>query len=149
MLSPIRNSRRTGEPIFNQLSDLTMWPSLPDLQGIQALQNGFTSFSVDVVDEDDELEVYADLPGYSNEDISVEVRDGHLLIHAEQETSEETEEQGRYMLNERQRAVSRQIPLPKSVDLESSEAKYNNGVLTVSFSKSYTDEEDGYSINIE
>jgi len=67
------------------------------------------------------------LPGFSKEDINVEVEGRILTISAEVEESEETK--WRYSFNKR-------YELPNNVDPEQVEAKMENGVLSLSFGKS-------------
>ena len=102
--------------------------------------------SVDVRDEDDQFVVTADLPGFEQDQISVEAQDRRLLLRAESET--ETEEQDEtYLRSERMhRTVQRHIDLPEAVDAEAATAEYRNGVLTVTLPKA---EMEGESIDVE
>lgn len=113
---------------------------------------GSGRISVDVAEDDDEVTVTADLPGFEKDDIDISVRDGRLTIRAERE--EETEEEGEeeaetYHRRERiHREVSRTLRIPADVDEEDASASYQDGVLTVALPKSETREE-GHSIDVE
>lgn len=67
------------------------------------------------------------LPGFSKEDISVEVEGNVLTISAEIEEKEETKWR---------HSFSKRFELPSSVDAEQVEAKMENGVLSLKFGKS-------------
>ena len=105
--------------------------------------------TVDVEDRVDEYVVTADLPGFTKDDIDVELVEQTLRIAAESETEAETEEPGQYVRRERSReSMSRSISLPEAVEKEAVEARYKNGVLTVTLPKAYTTE-DTHEIDIE
>jgi HSP20 family protein len=116
-----------------------------------------TSVRVDVRDAGDAYVVTADVPGFEQEDIDVELAGNRLTIAAARtaesgdETEEETAEsraQGRYIRRERRRdSVSRTVRLPEDVDEENTTAEYDKGVLTVTLSKQ--NEESGRSIPID
>lgn len=105
--------------------------------------------SVDVEDRPEKFVVTADLPGFEKDDIEVELADQTLRIAAEQEREEEVESPGRYVRQERtQESMSRSISLPEAVEEENVEARFKNGVLTVTLPKAYGTE-DTHSIDIE
>jgi HSP20 family protein len=80
--------------------------------------------------------VYAfDLPGVSEEQISVELDDGALTITAERER-EQTVDDGRYFRFERRFGTfTRTIGVPQGVTEDSVTATYKNGVLEVHVAK--------------
>lgn len=116
--------------------------------------------AVDVAEDDEELRVTADLPGFDREEIDVELRDDALTIAATREETSETDvdvDEGndngaddvRYHVRERRtRAVSRRIPLPAPIDPEGASASHTNGVLTVTLPKRSATDSDGHSIDI-
>jgi len=113
-------------------------------QDIEQLFDQLTQFStatggeapVDVVDEGDAFVVTAELPGYTAEDIDVELPDNeHLQVAAEFDRSE-SKEKAHFVVSERRRqSVSRSIALPEPVDESETTASYNNGILTVRLGK--------------
>jgi HSP20 family protein len=111
---------------------------------------GLTSrLNVDVEDQVDEYVVTADLPGFEKDDIDVELADQTLRIAAEHESEAETEAAGQYVRRERSReSMSQSISLPEAVEEEGVEARFKNGVLTITLPKAY-DSEDTHSIDIE
>ncbi|MHB9287260.1 Hsp20/alpha crystallin family protein [Halobacteriales archaeon Cl-PHB] len=97
---------------------------------------GQASVPVDVVDEGDAYTVTMDLPGYTSEDIDVQLSDArHLQVSASSEQSEESEG-ANYVTRERHsQSMGRTVALPEPVDETGTEATYTNGVLTVTLPK--------------
>ena len=89
---------------------------------------------VDVVDTDDEIVVYADLPGRDPDSISVQLTENETLEIEAQRDDHSAE--GRYVTRERSREqLSRSVSLPAAVDEDETEASYDRGVLTVRLQK--------------
>jgi len=89
---------------------------------------------VDVVDTDDEIVVYADLPGRNPDSISVQLTENETLEIEAQRDDHSAE--GRYVTRERSREqLSRSVSLPAAVDEDETEASYDRGVLTVRLQK--------------
>lgn len=116
--------------------------------------------AVDVAEDDEEIRVTADLPGYDREEIDVELHDEALTIAATREDASETdadadgaddeEDDVRYHVRERRtRAVSRRIPLPDPVKPDGATASYTNGVLTVTLPKRSATDASGHRIDID
>ncbi len=95
-----------------------------------------STMPLDVQETDDGVTVRASVPGVKPEDISVEVRNGMLTIKGESHEHRD-ETRGRWHVVERRvGSVERSVTLPVPVDESSGDAKYEDGVLTVSFKKS-------------
>lgn len=130
-------------------------PQRNPFKGVEQLFSHFTeelnsmgTFPVDMSDEEDQLQVTADIPGYDEDEIDVIVENNTLMISAEtEETSEKSAEE--LLVNERRHSsVSRSISLPPNVDVDSGHAEYNNGVLNITFNKKeFNDSET--QINVE
>lgn len=91
--------------------------------------------AVDVIDEEKVYRVTAELPGLTDKDIEV-TKDGDLLtIKGEKKEEHEEREKG-YFLSERHfGSVERSLRLPEGIDDSKIEAKFENGVLTVTLPK--------------
>ena len=90
---------------------------------------------LDVVQNDDNVVITASLPGLRTEEIHVTIEDGALSIAAEKATETEESSNG-YLLRERRAGkFHRAIRLPDTVDADSAESTYNDGVLTISLAK--------------
>jgi HSP20 family protein len=78
---------------------------------------------VDVVEDDQKLELYADVPGVKQEDLDIVVEKDVLTIKGERK--------GTRFAGTFERAFT----LPKHVDAEKIQAKLENGVLTLTLPK--------------
>ncbi|MFC7097806.1 Hsp20/alpha crystallin family protein [Halobaculum marinum] len=117
-----------------------------DLDGMRR-----SGIDIDVAEYDDEIAVVADLPGFSNEQIDLTVRDGVLSIAAERTMeSDEGDESGAYLRRERRaESLRRSITLPAEVMEDDASATYSNGVLTVTLPKVTVEEgSDSHHIDV-
>lgn len=94
--------------------------------------------ATDVVENENEIRVLAELPGMGPDDIEIDLENNVLTIRGEkQEERTETDEEGTYHLAERRYGqFSRSFILPRDVESESIEASFDNGVLNVRVPKS-------------
>jgi HSP20 family protein len=93
------------------------------------------SMPVDMQETDSELRVTASLPGVKAEDIYVDVDRGMLTIRGESR-EERDEDQGRWHVQERKvGSIQRAMTLPAAVDADTARATIEDGVLTVTFTK--------------
>ncbi len=100
-------------------------------------RTGFTNsdegtLPVDIREHDGKLVVEASLPGFTKDEIDVQVHEGVLSIRAQHSTDDQTKN-GNYYRRERSwSAVSRRIALPGVVDDSNVDAELKNGVLSLS-----------------
>ncbi|MBI4971305.1 MAG: Hsp20/alpha crystallin family protein [Candidatus Omnitrophica bacterium] len=96
----------------------------------------FGRIAVDVKDLKDKIEVKADIPGLTKNDIEVSIKDGNLVIKGEKK--EEKEEKGKdYYWKERSYgSFYRAIDLPCIVDANKVAGNYRHGVLDLVLPKS-------------
>ncbi len=92
----------------------------------------------DVSEDEDGLHVVVELPGMSSEDVSVSVENGVLSISGEKKQEhEEGDAESNYHLVERSYgSFERTFKLPRSVDSDKVEAKFEQGLLKVNLPKS-------------
>jgi HSP20 family protein len=91
---------------------------------------------VDATEDDKAYRITAEVPGVRKEDIKVSVVDNEVTISAEVKSQSEKKEGERIVHSERYYgAVSRSFTLPQAVDEEGAQAKYDNGVLTLTLPK--------------
>lgn len=93
-------------------------------------------FRTDIRDDGDKFVLEAELPGFSKEDIALDVKDGILTISAQHtESSEEKSEKGEYIRRERRfGSFSRSFDI-SGIDEAGITAAYKNGVLELSLPK--------------
>ena len=79
--------------------------------------------------------ITASLPGLRTDEIRVTIEHGALSIAAEKATETEESSNG-YLLRERRAGkLHRAIRLSDTVDADSAESTYNDGILTISLTK--------------
>lgn len=92
----------------------------------------------DVQERDSHYEVDIDLPGFKKEELSVELKDGYLVISAAKglDKEEKEEKTGRFVRRERYAgSMSRSFYVGEDVKQEDIHAKYESGVLKLSIPK--------------
>lgn len=77
------------------------------------------------------LRLVAELPGIPESEIDLRVEDGHLILAGEKRAEARSEKDEIVHTERRFSSFRRTLPLPFEVDLERTEATYQDGVLTV------------------
>jgi HSP20 family protein len=90
---------------------------------------------VNVAETDKGYEVTFDLPGIDPKDLTVEVRDGTLVVGGERKTEKEEKGKTFHRVEKTYGAFRRVIPFDLPIDREHVEAAYRDGVLKVSLLK--------------
>jgi len=108
----------------------------------------YESFPVDVFEENDEIVIKADLPGFKKDEIQVRVLENAIDIKAEKKEEIEEKAEGLYRAERRYGRLRRIIPLPLPVDPENVKAKLENGVLEIRAKKKVKGEK-GKKVEIE
>ena len=107
--------------------------------GVQAVSANSRAWSIpiDIVEEDSKLIVSASLPGLKSDDIKVSVDGNVLTVRASASSEgESSENENGFLVRERRSgSFARSIRLPKSVDREKIESRYQDGVLHVELPK--------------
>src|SRR3954466_15571459 len=91
--------------------------------------------AMDLVEADDHFLLKADLPGLSESDVSIEVRDNALTISGERKAEHEKREGGGSPVGRSFGRFSRSLTLPDGVDPDSISAEFDRGVLQVTIPK--------------
>ena len=91
--------------------------------------------AVDIFDKGAEVVIHAELPGMKRDDIDVHVENNVLTIRGKKERNEEAKEEGYFRTERSYGAFSRSFSLPSTVNVTKIDAKYNDGVLTLSLPK--------------
>ena len=91
----------------------------------------------DVHEHDDHYEVDIDLPGFSKDEINLELKDGYLTVSAAKGLDkDETSKKGKLIRQERYAgAMQRSFYVGDSVKVEDVKAKFEDGVLRLSIPK--------------
>ncbi len=97
------------------------------------LTQRFRTPEIDVYEENNTYVLEADLPGLTDKDIKLEVRNGELTFSTSKtEKNEEKSKKGRWLRKERREfQFARSFTLPEDVDENGIQATFKNGVLQV------------------
>jgi HSP20 family protein len=99
-------------------------------------QRVFSTFpEIDVKETEKELKVSAELPGLEEKDVEVLLDADSLTIRGEKRHEEEEKGESYYRSERRYGSFSRVIPLTAEVESDKVEARFKNGVLTVTIPK--------------
>lgn len=101
----------------------------------QAGQVDEGALALDISEDENSLIVRASLPGFTKENVDVEVHEGVLSIKATH--ADQAEEKGETFLRRerRTRSLERRISLPPNVEGNEGEAELKDGVLTLRLAK--------------
>jgi HSP20 family protein len=91
--------------------------------------------SIDLCENKDSIIVKADLPGMRREEIELSIQEDHLILKGEKKKDSEVKEENYYKAERFFGSFVRTIPLPSAVDSGKADAKYQDGVLTVTLPK--------------
>jgi HSP20 family protein len=89
------------------------------------------SLALDVLEQNGNVVVKASLPGFTKEEIDVQVHDGVLYIKAEHTEEKEEKDAKFYRRERRYGAVARRVALPGTVSEADVNAELKDGVLTL------------------
>jgi len=91
----------------------------------------------DVVEREHAIEVVCELPGMRQDEVELNLENNVLTIAGEKQEQREESQGETYHLSERRWGrFSRSFVLPREVDQDRIEARFENGVLTVTIPKS-------------
>ena len=86
---------------------------------------------IEVLQNNGQLMVRADLPGLTKEDVNVELTDDMLTLSGERKEEKEEKREGFYRSERSYGSFYRQIPLPEGARTEDATATFRNGVLEI------------------
>ena len=129
--------RRPSRPAWNEFDEMSNRLSRLFDDSFFSDRAGRWMPPVTVSETKDELLLTAELPGMSEDDISIELENNVLTVGGEKtEVREEGEEDRKYHVYERSfGAFTRSFTLPRTVDGSSIVATFDNGILTVKLPK--------------
>ncbi|HEX3294154.1 MAG TPA: Hsp20/alpha crystallin family protein [Solirubrobacterales bacterium] len=91
--------------------------------------------AMDLVETDDHLVLRGDLPGLTEDDVDIEIKDNVLTVSGERTAQHEDKAEGYHRVERSFGSFSRSLTLPHGIEPEKVEAKFENGVLEVEIPK--------------
>jgi HSP20 family protein len=92
--------------------------------------------AIDVSDDDERYTITVELAGAKKDDVHVELHEGVLTIRGEKRSEREERKERRRYTERTYGAFRRSLRLPPDADAERLEAKFTDGVLTLTIPKS-------------
>jgi len=105
-----------------------IWPSLFGPAGFGP--------AVDVINEDDQVRVVAELPGLSKDDFTVKAEARRVYLEGERKSEREERRHGYTYAERSYGSFSRVVPLPCEVLPDKAQASYRDGLLELRLPKS-------------
>lgn len=99
--------------------------------GERGLERSMWNPPVEVRERDNNVEIVAELPGMTKDDIKVEFSEDSIILEGEKRREREEERAGVHRSERSYGRFYRTIPLPDGADADKAKAEFKNGVLTV------------------
>lgn len=130
---PVMDLHSRMDQLFNDFYrqfGLPQWP---------ALDSGFTGDffrpSVDIKESDGQYTLHVDMPGVEKDDVKVEVDGDALIIHGEKHQERDDSDDNYHFVERRYGAFQRILDLPADAKPDDLQAKFRNGVLTITIAR--------------
>ena len=130
--------------LFRDISDMTRMLDVPN---VPVLFKGGEP-KVDIIQNETEIVVKADVPGVKKEDINVTVTEDTITLRGEVKSDYEDKKDNYFHAERFYGTYSRTLPLPALVDSDKASAKFAEGVLTITIPKA-TKSEKGHVVDIQ
>ncbi|MFK7815201.1 MAG: Hsp20/alpha crystallin family protein [Gammaproteobacteria bacterium] len=105
--------------------------------------------AVDIVENDNNFLIEADVPGVDPKDIEVSMENGALTIRGERESEIKQEKVGYSRVERSHGSFYRRFSLPETADSENITAKSNKGVVKITVGKKETAKPKKITVNVQ
>jgi HSP20 family protein len=99
------------------------------------LSTGYFVPPVDIYEDAHQLVLKLDVPGISQEDLQINLENQTLTVKGERKLVKDEKEENFHRIERRYGSFVRSFTLPATMDTESAQATYENGVLSVTLQK--------------
>ncbi|WAA09769.1 Hsp20/alpha crystallin family protein [Fervidibacillus albus] len=141
--------RKMSEDLFEQMAK-SFNEVFEQNSGISPLSPGLYSFKTDVMEKEDAYYVVAELPGFTKDDITIEVEDNRLIIRAKRdEVAEEKDDKNKFIRKERRYGEFVRQFYVDDIDESGIKAKLENGILKLEIPKLQPSKPKRRTIDIE
>jgi len=148
-LNPFSQLRNQIDELFEEAFDsfpsFGRWPALGRLGSDMKM----VSPDFEVTSTEDEIQVKAELPGMTENDIEVTVDENSVTISGNKKEEKEEKKRDCYFSEVRYGHFSRTIPLPAGIDREKAKAQFKRGVLKLTLPRTEKAKTERKQIKIE
>ena len=95
------------------------------------IERAIWSPAIEVRQRNGNVEIQAELPGMTKDDVKVECTEEGVILEGEKRREQESDEGGFHRSERSYGHFYRLIPLPDGADAEKAKAEFKNGILTV------------------
>ena len=120
-----------GENLFDDWMDFS-FPEIPDVDKTLYGKHAKNMMKTDIRDVDGNYELEIDLPGFTKEEVTAELKDGYLTISAAKglDKDEQEKETGKYIRRERYAgACQRSFYVGEDITEQDIKAEFKHGIL--------------------
>ncbi len=103
----------------------------------------------DIAETEKEVNVRVEVPGLSQDELSVSYSEGILTVSGEKKEQKERKTEEEAFLESRFSSFKKEISLGENLNWENSKASYSNGVLKIQIPKKEVEISKSVKINIE
>ena len=132
-LVPVRRETRDVWDIAGELNDV--FDSAVDVVPSVTVREGLWHPIMDIYDRANEIVVELELPGVDMKDVSLTVREGHLVVEGTRRLMGSDKESERFFSERPYGAFHRVVHLPTEVSTEKAEARFHEGLLVIRLPK--------------
>jgi HSP20 family protein len=105
--------------------------------------------SVDILEDEKDIVVRAEIPGVTKEDLNVTLEDGVLTISGETKEEKETKKKQIYRSERSYGSFTRSFRLPEALDQDKVKAQFKDGILEIRVPKTAEEKKKGMAIRVE
>ena len=124
-----------NDPLNQEIATRSFSDLLDDFFNDAVAQSNSFVPGIDISETETQFLIEAELPGLKKEDIDVSLDNNQLTISGERTFNEEDNGTKYHRVETKYGAFSRSIQLPDSIDSDSVNAKYENGILNIAIHK--------------
>lgn len=132
---PFEALRREMNRLFEDFDGASLRRAMPGGAALEPFWPRGGAPAVDIVENATAFLVTAELPGLSEADVEIKVSDDMLTISGEKRSEQETKEADYQLCERRYGRFERRFSLPAGVDADRIDARFVNGVLSITLPK--------------
>jgi len=91
--------------------------------------------AVDVYEDEHKVALKLEIPGVTQQDVDIQLENNILTVRGERKFEKEEKEENFHRIERRYGSFARSFTLPNTLDPESVQANYENGVLKIELAK--------------